>query len=160
MFLSNCAISVKKKSTFIKNKEVNKPDQFKMNKIVNKFLLTGDTFILELHSKQPEFTYSACASFTKHRKKIQKFRETGNLKRLYRNRLDRACFVHDGAYSDNKDFTKRAISNKILKERAYETARNRNYDGYQRGLASIAYKFFDAKAGSGTIATSKAGACK
>ena len=59
MFLSNYAISGKKKSTFIKNKEVNKPDQFKMNKIVNKFLLTGDTFILELHSKQPEFTYSA-----------------------------------------------------------------------------------------------------
>ena len=131
-----------------------------MNKTVNKFLLTGDTFILELHSKKPGFTYSACASFTKHREKIQKFRETVNVKHLYRDGLDKACFAHDGAYSDNKDFTKRAISNKILKERAYETARNSKYDGYLRGLASIAYKFFDTKTGSGAIATSKARACK
>ena len=47
-----------------------------MNKIINEFLLTGDKFISELHLKQPGFSYSACGPFTKHREKIQKFRET------------------------------------------------------------------------------------
>ena len=53
-----------------------------MNKIINKFLLTGDKFMPELHLKQPGFTRSACETFTKHRERIQKVRETGNLKRL------------------------------------------------------------------------------
>ena len=62
MLLSNCAISGKKKPTFIKDKEIDNisDDQFKMNKIINKFLLTGDKFMPELHLKQPGFTYSVC----------------------------------------------------------------------------------------------------
>ena len=62
-------------------------------------------------------TYTACGSFTKHRERIEKFRETGNLKHLYRNEafLDKACFAHDAAYSDSKDLAKRTISNKIWK---------------------------------------------
>ena len=66
-----------KKSTFIKNQDINRisNDKLKMNKIINKFLLTGDKFM-------PGFTYSACGLFTKHRERIQKFRETGNLKHL------------------------------------------------------------------------------
>ena len=55
-------------------------DQFKMNKITNKFLLTGDKFMPELHLKEPGF--SACGPFTKRCERIQKFRETGNLKHL------------------------------------------------------------------------------
>ena len=78
----------------------------------------------ELHLKQSGFTYSTCGPFTKHHEKIQKFRETCNWKDLYRNELDRACFAHDVAYSDSKDLTKRTISDKILKSRAYEIARN------------------------------------
>ena len=74
-----------------------------MNKIINKILLTWEKFMPELHSKQPEFAYSARGAFTKHRERIQKFRETVNLKRLYRNELDKACFAHDVAYSDSKD---------------------------------------------------------
>ena len=56
-----------------------------MNKNINKFLLTGDTFMPELHLKKPRFTYSACGPFTKHCERIQKFRGTGNLKHLHRN---------------------------------------------------------------------------
>ena len=41
-----------------------------MNKIINKFLLSGDKFMPELHLKQGEFTYSVCGPFTKHRKRI------------------------------------------------------------------------------------------
>ena len=89
-----------------------------MNKIINKFLLTADKFMPELHLKQPVFTYSACGPFPKHRGAIQNLRETGNLKHLYRNELDKACFTHDAAYSDCKDLAKRTISDKILKDRA------------------------------------------
>ena len=56
-----------------------------MNKIINNFLLTGHKFMSELYLKQPAFTQSACGSFNKHRERIQKFREAGNLKHLYRN---------------------------------------------------------------------------
>ena len=74
-----------------------------MNKIINIFLLTEDKFIPELHLKQLAFTYSTCGPFTKHFRRIQTFRETGNLKHLYRNELNKACFAHDAAYSDSKD---------------------------------------------------------
>ena len=130
---------------------------YKMNKIINNYLLTGDKFMPELHLKQPGLTYSVCGPFTKHREIIQKCRETGNLKHLYRNELDKACFAHDAAYSDTKELAKRTISDKILKDRAYEIARNRNYDRYQRALASMVYKSFDKETASRAIATSKAG---
>ena len=120
-----------------------------MNKIIIKFLFTADKFMLELHLKQPGFTYSACEPFSKHCGRIQKFRETGNLKHLYRNELDKACFAHHAAYSDSKDLTQRTISDKILEHRGYEIARNRNYDGYQITLPSMFCKIFDKKAGSG-----------
>ena len=58
-----------------------------MNKIVDKFLLTGDTFMPKLHLKQPGFMYSTCGPFTKHREKIQKVRERGNLKHIYKVKL-------------------------------------------------------------------------
>ena len=94
------------------------------------------------HLEQPGFTFSASEPFTKHRERIKKFRETGNLKHLYRNKLDKACFAHDAGYSDSKDLANRIISDKILKDRAYKVARNCGYDGYQRALASMVYKFF------------------
>ena len=150
MLLSNCAVCGKKKSTFIKSKELHNfdnisNDSFKMNTTINKFLLTGDKFMPELHLKQRGFTYSACEPFSKHRERIQTFRETGNLKNLYRNELAKAYFAHDAACSDSKDLGKRIISDKILKDRAYEIARNRGYDGYQRALVSMFYKLFDKK---------------
>ena len=116
-----------------------------MNKIINKFLLTGDKVMPELHLKQPLFTNSACGPFNKHRE-IQKFRETGNLKHLYRHELDKASVAHDTTHSHSNDLAKRTISDKILKDRAYEIARNCKYDGYQGALASMA-KFFDKKRG-------------
>ena len=78
----------------------------------------------KLHLRQPGFTYRACGPFNKHCKRFQKFRETGNLKHLYRNELDRPFFAHDAAYSDSKDLAMRTISDKILKGKAYEIAKN------------------------------------
>ena len=112
-------------------------------------LLTGDKLVPVLHLKHPGFTYSACGPFTKHHERIQKFRETGNLKHLHRNELEKACFADDAGYSDYRDLAKRTISDKIFKDRAYEIAKNRVYDGYQRALASMVYKFVDKKTGSG-----------
>ena len=83
----------------------------------------------ELHLKQPGFTYNDCAPFTKNCERIKKFREKRNLKHLYRNGLDKSCFVHTAVYSDSKDLTKRTISDKILKNIAHEIAGNRGYDG-------------------------------
>ena len=71
------------------------------------------------------------------------------MKHLYRNELNKDCFAYDAAYSDSKDLAKKTISEKILKDRVYEIARNRNYNGYQRTLASMVYKLFDKKTGSG-----------
>ena len=48
-----------------------------MNEIINKFLLVGDTFMPEMHLKQPGFTYSACGPFTKNKERIEKFMQTG-----------------------------------------------------------------------------------
>ena len=42
-----------------------------MNEIVNKFLPVGDKFMLEMHLKQPGFTYSACNPFTKNKERIK-----------------------------------------------------------------------------------------
>ena len=72
--------------------------------------MTGETFMPYLHLKQPEFAYSACGPFTKYHERIQKFWETGNLKHLYKNALDKDYFAHYAAYSDSKDLKKRTIS--------------------------------------------------
>ena len=157
MLLSNCAVCGNKKLTFIRNKELHNFDYFKMNKIINKFLLNGDKFMTDLYLKKPGFTYSACGTFIRYRKRIQKFRETGNLKHFYRNELDKACFAYVAAYSDSKALAKRTVSDKIFKDRPYKIARNCIYDGYQRALASKVDKCFEKKTWLGAIATSKAG---
>ena len=69
---------------------------------------------------------------------------------IYRNELDKACFQHDSAYADHKDLINRTEADKVLRDKAYDIASNPKYDGYQRGLASMVYKFFDKKSmGSG-----------
>ena len=75
---------------------------------------------------------------------------TGNTDFIYRNELNEACFQHDMAYGKSKDLVKRTQSDKFLKDKAYKTASDPRYDSYQRGLASLVYKFFNKKSkGSG-----------
>ena len=86
----------------------------------------------------------------KTKKEFKKSKETGDTKSIYRNELDKACFQYDMAYGDFKDLARRTGSDKILRDKAFNIANNPKYDGYQRGLASMVYKFFDKKfAGSG-----------
>ena len=123
-----------------------------MNETVNKFLLVGDKFMPEMHLKQLGFTYSACGPFTKNKERIEKFMQTGNTNFIYRNELDKACYLHDMAYGKTKNLVKRKQSDKVLKDKAFKIASNPKYDGYQRGLASMVYKFFDKKSkGSGVV---------
>ena len=106
----------------------------------------------EMHSKQPGFTYSACGPFTKNKERIQKFKETGDTSYICKNELDNYCFQYDMAYYDFKDLKKRTDSDKILKDKAFNIAKNIKYDEYQRGIASMVYKFSDKKsAGSGIV---------
>ena len=73
---------------------------------------------------------------------------TGNTDFIYKNELDKACFQHDMAYGKSKDLIKRTQSDKVLKDKAFKINNNPNYDGYQRGLASMVYKFFVKKSAS------------
>ena len=76
--------------------------------------------------------------------------QTGNTDFISKNELDKACFHHDMAYGKSKDLVKRFQSDKFLRDKAFKIASDQKYDGYQRGLASMAYKFFDTKSsGSG-----------
>ena len=116
-----------------------------MNNIINKFLLAGDKFMPEMNLRQPRFVYSACGPFTRHKERIKEFKRTGDTRYIYRNELDKACFQHDSAYADHKDLINRTEADKVLRDKAYDIASNPEYDGYQRGLASMVYKFFDKK---------------
>ena len=97
----------------------------------------------EMYLRQPRFTYSACGPFTTNRERIKKFKETGDSRYIYQNELDKACFQHDMAYGDLKDLNRRTTADKILRDKAFNIAKDKKIDGYQRGLASMAYKFFD-----------------
>ena len=96
-----------------------------------------------MHLKQPRFIYSACGSFTKKKERIQKFKQTRDTSYIYKNELDKACFQHDMAYGDFKDLARRTTFEKVLRDKAFNIAKNHKFDGYQRGLASMVYKFFD-----------------
>ena len=121
-----------------------------MKNVINKFLLAGDKFMPEMHLRQTQFVYSACGPFTRYKERTKEFKRTGDKRYIYRNELDIACFQHDSAYADHKDLINRTGADKVLKDKAYDIASNPEYDGYQRGLASMVYKFFDKKStGSG-----------
>ena len=99
----------------------------------------------EMHLKQLGFTNGACGPFTKNKQRIEKFMQTGNTNFIYKNELDKACFQHDMAYGKSKNLVKRTRLDKVLRDKAFKIASNPKYDGYQWGLASMIYKFFDKK---------------
>ena len=59
------------------------------------------------------------------------------------------------AYRDFKDLKRRTASDKILRDKAFNIAKNPKYDGYQRGLASMVYKFFDKKSAGSDVANNE-----
>ena len=103
-----------------------------------------------MHLRQSEFTYSALDQLQKQRKNT-KIKKTGDSRYIYQNELDKACFEHDMVYGDFKDFARKTASDKILHDRAFNITKNPKYDGYQRVLASLVYKFFVEKNSGGSI---------
>ena len=79
----------------------------------------------------------------KNKERIKKFKETEDTKYIYRNEFDKACFQHDMDYGDFKHLAKGTASDKLLRDKAFNIAKNPKYDCYQRGLAFMGYKFFD-----------------
>ena len=63
-----------------------------MNEIINKYLFAGDKFMPEVHLRQPGFTYSACGPFTKNKKRIEKFMQTGNTNFIIKMNLIKLVF--------------------------------------------------------------------
>ena len=118
-----------------------------MSEIVNKFLLVGDKCMPEMHLRQPGFTYSAYGPFTKSKERIRKFKETRDTSYIYKNDM--------AAYGEFEDLTKRTIADKLLRNKAFKIASDQKYDGYQRGLASMVYKFFDKKSQGSGLANNK-----
>ena len=100
---------------------------------MSKFLLAGNKFMSEMDSRQPEFIYSTCTCgpFTKNRERIQ------NLKKqevqyiyIYQNKLDKACFQHDMVNECFKDLPRTTASDKVLRHKVFNIARNPKYDRY------------------------------
>ena len=60
---------------------------------MKQFLLAGDKLIPVFHQD------STCGLLTKHHERTQKFKEIGDLKHIYKNEVDEACFARDAAYS-------------------------------------------------------------
>ena len=71
--------------------------------------------------------------------------QTRNTDFIYRYDLDKTCFQHDMVYGKSKDVANWTQSDRLLIDKPFKIASDPKYDGYQRGLASMVYKFFDKK---------------
>ena len=106
------------KTTFIKMCSI------KLNEIVKKFLLAGDQFRPEMHLKQPGFTYSPCGPFTKKKKELKNFKKQKIQNIFDELELDKACVQHDMAYGDFKNLGRRTASDKCLRDKAFNIAKD------------------------------------
>ena len=70
----------------------------------------------------------------KNKKRMQKFKDIGDSRYIYPNKLDKACFQRDMAHGDFKYLTRRTASDQILHDKAFNFATNPKYNGYQRAL--------------------------
>ena len=103
----------------------------------------------EMHLKQPQIVYSACGPFTRHKERIKKIKQTGDIYKLVifiEMSLIKLVFNTILLMLIIIDLINRTEADKVLRDKAYDIASNPEHDGYQRGLASMVYKFFDKKA--------------
>ena len=68
----------------------------------------------EMHLRQPGFSYSVCGPFTKNKDRIQMFKEAGDSRYTYQNKLDKVCFQHNMVYGYLKDLTRRTACYNIV----------------------------------------------
>ena len=120
-------------------------ENYKMNYIINKVLLTGHKIMPEMHLRQPQFTYSAGGPFTNDKQRIQKFMSKEDTNYIYKNELEKDYFAHYAAYSDSNGVAKRTTADKVLRDNVFNIAKDPKYDGYLQRLASMVYKCFGKK---------------
>ena len=119
---SICSVCSIKKSRFISKDERSGLNTNKENSdIINRFLLRCDKFVPEMHLWDIKVKkYSACSPFTKYQQGIDQFMKDGKFKNIIKNKLDAACFQHDSAYANFKDFLNRKKSDIVLKNKPYK----------------------------------------
>ena len=124
---------------FIETTNLN--NQFRLHKIskIEDYFI-AETKETELMSKKLSKYISFFDYFDKY---LIVLSVTGDSRYIYKNELDKACFQHDMTYGDFKALKKRTAADKFLRDKAFNIAKNPKYDGYQRGLASMVYKFLD-----------------
>ena len=75
----------------------------------------------EMHLKLPGFTYTACGLFTENKEGIQQFMKTVNTNYIHKNDRGKACFQHDMTYGKYKDLAKRTKSDRVLRDKSFES---------------------------------------
>ena len=80
----------------------------------------------------------------KNKERVEKFKETEDSQYINQNELDNACFQHCMGYGDFKNLTRRTASDKILRDKTFDIAKNKKNVEYQRGLVSMVYNFLIA----------------
>ena len=104
-----------------------------------------------MHLRQPQFLYRACGPFAGSKERRQKYKETGYSRYTYQDELDKACFQHDMVYGDLKDLPRRTASDKSLRVKPFNIAKNSKYDEQQHGLAPMVYTFSNRKSADSNI---------
>ena len=118
-----------------------------MESIINQFV---NSLPFELHLMDPLVgKYSACGPGTKHKERIKKYLQTGDVTNLFVNKLDAACFDHDEGYAAVRDVAGRKPYDQKLIEDTKKSVNDKSVDGYQRAYAALINKFFSKKIGSG-----------
>ena len=105
-------------------------------------------FMPEMNLRKLKYNFSSCQTFNKNKERIQKFKEKGDSRYIYQDELDKFCFQHDITHGDFKDLPRRTASDKVLRVKAFKYFQTPRYEGYQRGLASMFFKFLDKKSAS------------
>ena len=91
--------------------------------------------MLKMHLRQPGLTYSDCGLKTNNKK----IKEAGDSRYFYQNEPDKGCFQHDMTYGDFKHLPRKTAADKVLPDKAFNVAKNPNFYGCQRILASMVY---------------------
>ena len=99
----------------------------------------------EIHLRQPRFTYSPYGPFTKNKKTIQKFKEMGDSKYIYQNKLDKTCIQHDVVQGGFKCSPRKTASDQILPDKAFNISKTLRHDVYQCRPSPMVYNFFDKR---------------
>ena len=163
MFSSTCAVCDSKKLRFHKEQETSgllsslgiktSSSQvpllglillcgYKMNEIVNKFILARYKFMSEMHLRHPEFTYSSCEPFTTNNERIKNLKKQVIQDIFIKNEVNKACFQHDLANGDFKELPRRTAIDKGLRDKAFNMAKNQKMIDINVDFLNWFYIFF------------------